>query len=106
MPNDRRDALRQPSPWKPGPRARVAVEPLDWFDAFLDTANNGVDIRSDRDAYHPVENDEEPHCPRCAATVPASYTESYGDWLQAWMADGNEPSFTCDSCDWSGPVGD
>jgi hypothetical protein len=104
--NDRRDPLWQPSAWKPGPLARMVVEPMDWFDAFLDTANNGVDIHRDRDVYHPVENDEQPRCPSCAATVPASYTDSYGDWLEAWLANGREPSFTCDTCGWHGLVGD
>ena len=107
LPNDRRDALWQPSEWKPGPASRPAVAKLvDWFDAFRDTANNGVDIRSDRDAYHPVENDEPPRCPRCATAVPTIYTDSYGAWLEEWMTAGREPMFTCDQCDWSGPVGD
>jgi hypothetical protein len=56
LPNDRRNALWQPSEWKPGPAARTAVvESIDWFDAFPDTANNGVEICGERDAYHPVE---------------------------------------------------
>ncbi|KAB1941391.1 hypothetical protein F8271_14405 [Micromonospora sp. ALFpr18c] len=106
VPNDCRDALWQPSEWKPGPAARTAVvEPVDWFDSFLDTANNGVDIRGERDVYHPVENDEAPRCAKCAAAAPASYTDS-ADWLEAWMTAGHEPGFTCDQCGWSGPVGD
>ncbi|MFG3423733.1 hypothetical protein [Micromonospora sp. NPDC048063] len=105
--NDRRDALWQPSEWKPGPAARIAaVEPVDWFDAFLDTANNGVDIPDERHAYHPVENDEAPRCPRCAAGAPTTYTHCYGDWLEEWMTAGREPLFTCDRCGWSGLVGD
>lgn len=107
LPNDRRDALWQPSEWKPGPAARTAVvEPVDWFDAFLDTANNGVDICGDRDVYHPVENDEAPRCPHCAAGVPTAYTDSYDDWLEEWLTAGREPLFTCDRCGWSGLVGD
>jgi hypothetical protein len=106
-PNDRRDRLWQPSPWKPGPAARSGVaEPIDWFDAFLNTANNGIDIRSDREVYHSVENDETPRCVRCGAAAPGIYADSYGDWLQDWMNTGREPTFTCDQCGWSGLVGD
>ncbi|AXH91519.1 hypothetical protein AB0N38_34040 [Micromonospora aurantiaca] len=105
--SDRRDALWQPSEWKPGPGARSAmVELVDWFDGFLDTANNGVDICGDRDAYHPVENDEPPRCPHCSAGAPMAYTESYGDWLHEWLTAGREPVFGCDQCGWSGLVGD
>lgn len=105
--NDRRDPLWQPSEWMPGPAVRAAlVEPVDWFDAFLATANNGVDICADRDIYHPVENDELPRCLRCAAAAPEAYTDTYGDWLEAWMSDAREPTFTCDECGWHGLVGD
>lgn len=104
--NDRPDRLWQPSAWKPGPQARTVVDDTDWFDAFLHTANNGADISVDRDAYHPVENDEAPRCPRCDVEAPDDYTESYGEWLEAWMAEGSEPSFVCRSCHWSGLVGD
>ncbi len=106
VPNDRRDQLWQPSTWKPGPEAATVVEPTSWFDGFLQTADNGVDISVDRDAYHPVENDEAPRCPRCDAEAPADYTESYAEWLEAWMVEGHEPSFSCGSCYRSTPVGD
>jgi hypothetical protein len=91
----------------PGPTAATAlVQPVDWLDAFLATANNGVDIRSDRDVYHPWENDEPPRCARCDAAAPQAYADSYGDWLEAWMSDAREPMFTCDVCGWRGLVGD
>lgn len=107
LPNDRRDALWQPSEWKAGPAARTAVtEPVDWFDAFLDTANNGVDIDGERHVYHPVANDEAPRCPECATAAPTTYTDTYGDWLEQWRTAGREPLFTCDQCGWTGPVGD
>lgn len=106
VPNDRRDPLWQPSVWKPGPQARMVADHTDWFDAFLQTANNGVDISVDRDAYHPVENEEVPRCPRCDAKAPADYGESYAEWLEAWMTDGQEPSFVCGSCQQSALVGD
>ncbi|RZT76987.1 hypothetical protein EV382_0119 [Micromonospora violae] len=106
-PNDRRDASWQPSSWKAGPAARTAVaEPVDWFDAFLDTANNGVDIDGERHVHHPVENDEAPRCPECAAEAPTVYTDTYGDWLEQWWTAGDEPLFTCDQCGWTGPIGD
>jgi hypothetical protein len=68
------------------------VEPVRWFNAFLRTANNGVDIRSDRAAYHPVENDEEPQSPHREAPTPSVYTDSYRDWLTDWMDIGQEPT--------------
>ncbi|WP_433076969.1 hypothetical protein ACQP1P_33305 [Dactylosporangium sp. CA-052675] len=106
IPNDRRDPLWQPSVWMPGPQSRTIVDHTDWFDAFLHTANNGVDISVERDAYHPVENDEVPRCLRCDAKAPADYTDSYAEWLEAWMSHGQEPSFVCGSCQRSAPVGD
>ena len=107
LPNDRPDALWQPSNWKPGLAARQAVvDSVAWFDAFLRTANNGIDIRSDRDVYHPVENDEVPRCPRCEGAAPGIYTDSYGDWLEEWMTAGHEPTFMCGRCGWNGLVGD
>jgi hypothetical protein len=105
--NDRRDPLWQRSEWMPGPAAYTALaESVDWFYAFLATANNGVDIRNDRDVYHPVENDEPPRCPGCGAVAPQRYVDSYRDWLEQWMSDAREPRFTCDVCGWHGLVGD
>jgi hypothetical protein len=67
--NDRVDPLWQPSAWKPGPRAREVAD-ASWFDAFLSTANNGVDIATMRDCYRPVEFDELPACRICRAPAP------------------------------------
>jgi hypothetical protein len=104
--NDRRDDLWAPSVWRPGPGAHRVIQTVSWFVPFMDTANNGVDIYSDRYVYHPVENDEEPRCPQCESLPPSAYTDSYGDWLESWMVQGHEPSFTCEACGWAGPIGD
>ncbi|MEV4274194.1 hypothetical protein, partial [Micromonospora aurantiaca (nom. illeg.)] len=102
---DHRHTVTSTPPARLTKHALAVVEPVDWFDAFLDTANNGVDICSDRDVYHAVENDEAPRCPHCAASTPTAYTDSYGDWLEEWLTDGREPAFACDRCGWSGLVG-
>lgn len=103
--NDRIDPLWQPSTWKPGPRAREVAD-VPWFEAFLDTANNGVDVVLQRDCYHPVENDELPACRRCSAPAPLTYQGNYSEWVGTWFGEGTEPVFTCDGCGWTAPVGD
>jgi hypothetical protein len=104
--NDRYDPLWQPSQWMPGPAIDKVIEPTGWIEHFPTLANNGVDISSSRDAHHPGGNDEDPRCISCDAAAPAEYTDSYGDWLQAWLDTGNEPAFTCTRCGWSGLIGD
>jgi hypothetical protein len=103
--NDRVDPLWQPSAWKPGPRAREVAD-ASWFDAFLGTANNGVDIATQLDFYHPVENNEPPACRRCSASAPPTYRENYGEWVGIWLDEGTEPAFTCSGCGWTAPAGD
>lgn len=103
--NDRADPLWQPSAWKPGPRAREVAD-ASWFGAFLGTANNGVDIATQRDCYHPVGNDEPPACRRCLVPAPPAYEEDYGEWVGIWLDDGTEPTFTCGYCGWTAPAGD
>jgi hypothetical protein len=103
--NDRIDPLWQPSAWKPGPRAREVAD-APWFDLFLGTASNGVDISSQRDCYHPVENDEPPACGRCSAPAPQAYQDNYGEWVGMWLDERTEPAFTCAACGWTAPVGD
>jgi hypothetical protein len=104
-PNDRHHELWQPSAWMPGTGARAVVADVSWYEAFLDTANNGVDINAESQCYHPVD-DEVPHCPSCSAAVPDSYFLDYDAWLERWMRERHEPSFTCGSCGKTTKAGD
>ena len=106
VPSDRRDSLWQPNEWKPGPAARVSVEGSTGSTHSSPRPTTVSTSAAIANVYHPVENDEAPRCPHCAAAAPADYADSYGDWLEEWMAAGREPTFACDKCGWSGLVGD
>src|SRR3954454_2053122 len=58
--------LTQPSAFLPGSRAATAAP-----DAaqFLGLWNNGVDLVTERELHHPVENYEPPPCPACGTTL-------------------------------------
>jgi hypothetical protein len=104
--NGRFNELWQPSAWMVGPEFSSVVVDVPWTDSVHATANSGVDIATAREAYHPVGNDEEPRCRACRAPAPAIYTETYGEWVQAWLDDSAEPVFTCGACGWAAPIGD
>ena len=103
--NSRFNELWQPSAWMAGPDFKNVVVEVPWADSLTDTANSGVDIVTAREAFHPMGNEEEPRCGSCRAAAPATYAQTHGEWLQAWLDDAAEPVFTC-TCGWEAPVGD
>jgi hypothetical protein len=101
--NSARDDLMRPSKWAPGVRWADAVAepplPQAWF---LDHANNGVDIITERQAFDSGTNLEPPTCARCGTEL---YENVYFDMVQPWLH-GDEPSVTCRNCGWTGLLGD
>ena len=94
--------LMQPSHWLPGPAWRDVVEDETWLEHFEGSANNGVDVIEERAAYHAVENDMPPACPRCSTAMPE---DTYHGYFESWYG-GEEPLVACHNCGWWGPTGD
>ena len=103
VPNERRDELWQPSAYAGGPNAAFAFPGYETDQADLGVlANSGVDINTDRQIYHPVENEEPPTCPSCGAELDYDVNPTV---LDDWFERG-EPTVTCSSCGISSLIGD
>jgi hypothetical protein len=98
--NTERDDLRQPSRYRAGPGVLTAAPDFDeWSRHHL---NNGIDVMTGRDVYHPYENTEPPDCPSCGATLDEDLHTSL---IEPWLL-GPEPSVRCAACQREAPLGD
>jgi hypothetical protein len=98
--NPKRDALWQPSAWTPGPGWLSVLEPHP--EIWRSMANNGVDVVTERQVHHPVENYEPPTCARCGTGCDE---EEHHAAIEPWLA-GCEPTLACRACGWSALAGD
>jgi len=101
VPNERRDALWQPSEYRAGPRA-IEVAPALAHEHIRKLANNGVDFVCERQVHHGIENYEPPQCPACHV---ASDPDAHSALVEPWL-EGGEPSFVCQACGAANLVGD
>jgi hypothetical protein len=103
VPNADRDDLWQPSEFAGGPRAATAFPDHRESAAQLGVlGNSGVDIVTERQVFHSVENYEPPACPSCGTPIDE---EDHHDLIDGWLA-GEEPSVRCPACGTTSLIGD
>lgn len=100
-PNGNIDPLWRPSLFSPGPSAPTAT-PGHEREFDVPPSESGVDIVTERQIHHPIQNYEPPVCPSCGETIDP---DDHHALIDGWLA-GDEPTFRCASCGTDSLIGD